>query len=52
MESPVVDTTLATDSGTVIDDLMCDGTFMTQGGHDMWFSYTATVDGNGQCSHL
>ena len=41
----VVDNTLATNSGTVIDDLMCDGTFMTQGGADMWYSYTAAVDG-------
>ena len=41
----VVDNTLASDSGTEIDLLQCDGTFMTQGGHDMWYSYTAAIDG-------
>jgi hypothetical protein len=40
----VVDNTAAGDSGTVIDTAMCDGTFMTQGGHDMWYSYTPTID--------
>ncbi|MDE0960873.1 MAG: hypothetical protein OSB09_08840, partial [Planctomycetota bacterium] len=40
----VVDTTLATDSGTVIDTAQCDSG-MTQGGADMWYSYTAAIDG-------